>query len=950
MKKEFKLSNNKKKSSKMKTRLKEHQKWIQNYISPQTPYKGVLLFHETGSGKTCSAITIAENFREEQQNLGKKIFIISADAIKKEFIKNIYNKDSTFKCAGSVFEDIVVQDGKKINNANIQHEIFKYYEFQTYQKFGDKVIDDEKGRSFKKIYSDSVIIVDEAHKLRSNQSTSKSIVLAIEKITKQCQNVRLIFLTATPIFDNPSEIIWLINMLIRVNEDTVEELTDAIFETDTADNYNFRNDAAITKFKRAIRGKVSFVRSSNPQMFPLKLYDTTAKIPNTTIGHNGNEFTKFDTDSIKLSLSKLNKKYTGILINKHIENADAKMTIANLERSNVFWYKDTTSYFKIETRKNLRKYTAIGEVLNNLDQYAPKIHTIINHIRNCEGICLVYSQFLDHGLIPMALALENIGFTNYGMTPLLKNPKLENKPDLKYCVITSNEMLKANPETLDVLKSEKNKDGNIIKVVLISEAGSTGIDLKFIRQVHILEPYWNMSQIEQVIGRAVRINSHSILEKCKRNTHIFFHANEYDESNERQDTYDINVYKLALSKMKIGNQVKKIMQESSVSCDVFKNINTFTFEDYQKAYGSNINDSEGNVLTLDKSIHFGHENKKYAEKCLNTCDLKEHIDEMTYNPHLHQKWELILTIEMLKNMYGDSNKYSITEIKEYINYYNPNIDDETIFIALDTILNQSIKNNYEVEGYIEFNDGFFEFFPKYSRFQEPILYQIGQIVLNEKNTIPRVKDSTIYELGNTFQMYKKMLIGDTFWMNIVEFKKLLADALFFSLNYDKRDIIIANKDCTNLTDFSSTIRDYEQMKIQINKTINDPNKKPVDKLKKLDAESKTYIFNDYITGSLLKMKVKNKKSSLGAEIKKHDIINLTNAELGINKYQDKVLKNTLETIKTELIMVSMYRGHYNNFDNTKYSIKIKTPVSAGAEEEKFGETDPLAERGTDATT
>ena len=65
------------------------------------------------------------------------------------------------------------------------------------------------------------------------------------------------------------------------------------------------------------------------------------------------------------------------------------------------------------------------------------------------------------------------------------------------------------------LTNDDKKNGNIeghkIKVVLISKAGSEGIDLKFIRQVHILDPWYNMNRPEQTIGRAVRNFSHKDL-------------------------------------------------------------------------------------------------------------------------------------------------------------------------------------------------------------------------------------------------------------------------------------------------------------------------------------------------------------------------------------------------------------------------------------------------------
>jgi hypothetical protein len=169
-----------------------------------------------------------------------------------------------------------------------------------------------------------------------------------------------------------------------------------------------------------------------------------------------------------------------------------------------------------------------------IGNYSSKIKAIIDNIVNpetskvSEGVILIYSQYIDSGLIPMALALEELGFTRYGedVKPLFKNKPCEvvdvrtmkepeNKKDFmpaRYSMITGETRISPN-NVFEVkgLTDEDNKDGNKVKVVLISKAGSEGIDFKFIRQVHILEPWYNMNRIEQIIGRAVRNFSHKDL-------------------------------------------------------------------------------------------------------------------------------------------------------------------------------------------------------------------------------------------------------------------------------------------------------------------------------------------------------------------------------------------------------------------------------------------------------
>ena len=45
----------------------KHQKIVRAYMNPETPYRGILLYHGLGSGKTCSAIAITEQFKQDKK-------------------------------------------------------------------------------------------------------------------------------------------------------------------------------------------------------------------------------------------------------------------------------------------------------------------------------------------------------------------------------------------------------------------------------------------------------------------------------------------------------------------------------------------------------------------------------------------------------------------------------------------------------------------------------------------------------------------------------------------------------------------------------------------------------------------------------------------------------------------------------------------------------------------
>jgi hypothetical protein len=238
--------------------------------------------------------------------------------------------------------------------------------------------------------------------------------------------------------------------------------------------------------------------------------------------------------------------------------------------------------------------------INEIGKYSCKIKSILDILISpdnssfSEGIILIYSQHIDGGLIPMALALEELGITRYGSdaTSLFKTPpsqqinvktmkpKQANEKSFKkatYTMITADTRLSpSNEEDINALTNINNKDGHNIKIVLISKAGSEGIDLKYIRQVHILDPWYNISQLEQIIGRAVRNLSHKNLDFEKRNVQIFMHGTILD--NEEEESADLYVFRLAESKAVQIGKVSRILKETAIDCILNNNQSNFTFD------------------------------------------------------------------------------------------------------------------------------------------------------------------------------------------------------------------------------------------------------------------------------------------------------------------------------------------------------------------------------------
>jgi hypothetical protein len=67
--------------------LSPHQLFVRNFLSFQTPYNSLLLYHGLGTGKTCSAITVAEEMRDYLNNIGlqKKIIVVASPNVQENF-------------------------------------------------------------------------------------------------------------------------------------------------------------------------------------------------------------------------------------------------------------------------------------------------------------------------------------------------------------------------------------------------------------------------------------------------------------------------------------------------------------------------------------------------------------------------------------------------------------------------------------------------------------------------------------------------------------------------------------------------------------------------------------------------------------------------------------------------------------------------------------------------
>jgi hypothetical protein len=386
------------------------------------------------------------------------------------------------------------------------------------------------------------------------------------------------------------------------------------------------------------------------------------------------------------------------------------------------------------------------------------------------GIVLVYTQYIDGGVVPLSLALEEMGFARHNGKSLFAKDVVKVQLDVntmkprtevpfdefkqaKYMIITGDKYFSQdNAEDLKYATSKENKFGENVKVILISRAASEGLDFKYVRQVHILEPWYNLNRIEQIIGRGVRNRSHCGLPFEERNVEIYLHATASDN-----ETADMYVYRYAEKKAKIIGEVTRVMKSVAVDCVLNVSQTQFTDKDFEAAAQSEVQ-IVSSTMTEPQMFELG--DKKFSEVCdyKSDCAFKcypedgaKKIKDKNVN-ELYGKEFIGLNssyiVDKLKALYKTSseNAYHWTTIRSTFE----GVPDEEIYYALTQLMgsNEVVLDKYGRQGRIINKDQYYVFQPL------EIIGENGFSLYDSKVPVKNMNTHVRYELPKSDEEFK----------------------------------------------------------------------------------------------------------------------------------------------------------------------------------------------------
>ena len=347
----------------------------------------------------------------------------------------------------------------------------------------------------------------------------------------------------------------------------------------------------------------------------------------------------------------------------------------------------------------------------------------------------------------MALALEEMGFSRFGekSKSLFKEPPtqlvdvrtmkpINNKKDgkyAKYIMITGDPRLSPNNDfDIKAVTSENNINGEIIKVVLISQAGSEGLDFKGIRQIHILEPWYNINRIEQILGRGVRNFSHKELPFEERNVQIFLYGTLLQNSEE--EAADLYIYRNAEFKaIKIG-KITRLLKQTSVDCIINHDQTLLTNSHFKELeenktikqiLSNKIKLSNFEVGDIDNSVNCDF------MKCEFDCIPNENIDESTLSLNTYNESFMLVNsdkiIQKIKTLMKMRYFYEKEELIKLINV--PKIYPLVqIYAALTKIIDDNseyILDKYGRTGYLVNIGDYYLFQPSELNYKNISIYE-----------------------------------------------------------------------------------------------------------------------------------------------------------------------------------------------------------------------------------
>ena len=579
--------------------------------------RGMLIWHSTGSGKTCTATSIMEGFWGTDMDI---IYCSKIEALTS-------NPPTTFyECATNLFPRFA---GKSIKEMEKEFKNIRFLSFaKLANRIENKTID----------LNNCILIIDEVHNLfrpLPNQKKQHEYLQKLLLNEKKFPKLKVFILTAT-LGDNPNEIIKLLNI---VKDNNIPKI-----EYDDISN--------IDVFKERIRGLISYFDMSNDRSkFPLVI-DNEPKYINMSKKQFETYIQKYN------EVKKDNKDYD-------------KLAAAN--SLNKYWMaarKYSNMLYKFEKGiSSLRDFSPkLEELIANILKYPNEKQYAYSAFYENKG-------YGGQGILAVGLELKKQGYEQ--LTPseakrIFNNPTESDKKPRYILAITTQLGLdkgKELNEMTTLYNAPFNSNGEYVKIILASQSFNEGLDLKGVRHIHIFEPLITWASDRQTIGRAARNCSHSDLRLKDWTVNIHRYISDFpidikEDGGKIKELQDLIKEKEAsLDKLKSDLKIEqnnlkvakaKLVKSKKQKIDPQLEVDITNFSEKVEYLTTEIKTLKKDITTMKKELKKTDDGDDDGKKTKKTKGIKldakgiENIDRFIYNQSLDKMKEILTLYQVMQ--------------------------------------------------------------------------------------------------------------------------------------------------------------------------------------------------------------------------------------------------------------------------------------------------------------
>ena len=363
------------------------QDFLRNYFTPDNPINGMLLWHSTGSGKTCSAIATATT---QFEPAGYTILWVTRTTLKNDIWKNMFDQ----VCHDVIRQELAKNPDYVGSTKEKQMKLLsKSWSIRpmSYKQFSNLVA--KKNQMYKSLVNKNgefdplrktLLIIDEAHKLYGGgdlSSIERPDMSALKKALQHSytvsgsDSVKLLLMTATPITQNPMELIQIMNLFKPATEQFPEDF--GAFSQDYLDEEGRFTANGRKHYLDQIAGYVSYL---NRERDARQFAQPVVKFIHSPLIKNSEGIEAFDKQYVRELLSEDVVKLKNTIVE---EAKKLEGDLSDLDASKFAFLKDRCEEYEGKDAKNCLKVARanIREILAEAKSEAKKVREAIKTIR-----------------------------------------------------------------------------------------------------------------------------------------------------------------------------------------------------------------------------------------------------------------------------------------------------------------------------------------------------------------------------------------------------------------------------------------------------------------------------------------------------------------------------------------------------------------------------------------